>query len=207
MHRHGAHAHAVRPARGEDDGCSTRAASACRTSSSRGTPTGRCSARRSSCGARPTTSRPPIERMRARRHAQVRPDRGADAHAAAARRGDRARRARSSSPARLVDCGRESDRGRETGGREGNAARPLRRRGLSRTYRPGPYFWVELPDRGHQDEKGLAATSRSPPRRPSGRSSASPRGSATPRSSARSPSSRSATRSQVEEPKGSLPPA
>ena len=23
------------------------------------------------------------------------------------------------------------------------------------TYRPGHYFWVELPDRGHQDEKGL----------------------------------------------------
>src|SRR5687767_15417552 len=22
-------------------------------------------------------------------------------------------------------------------------------------YRPGSYFWVELPDRGHQDEKGL----------------------------------------------------
>jgi len=23
------------------------------------------------------------------------------------------------------------------------------------TYRPGSYFWVELPDRGHEDEKGL----------------------------------------------------
>jgi ferredoxin-NADP reductase len=22
-------------------------------------------------------------------------------------------------------------------------------------YRPGAYFWVELPDRGHDDEKGL----------------------------------------------------
>src|SRR5215510_15144291 len=22
-------------------------------------------------------------------------------------------------------------------------------------YRPGAYFWVELPDRGHEDEKGL----------------------------------------------------
>ena len=22
-------------------------------------------------------------------------------------------------------------------------------------YRPGAYFWVELPDRGHSDEKGL----------------------------------------------------
>ena len=22
-------------------------------------------------------------------------------------------------------------------------------------YRPGSYFWVELPDRGHDDEKGL----------------------------------------------------
>ena len=27
-------------------------------------------------------------------------------------------------------------------------------------YRPGAYFWVELPDRGHEDEKACAATSR-----------------------------------------------
>jgi ferredoxin-NADP reductase len=28
-------------------------------------------------------------------------------------------------------------------------------RGEQVDYRPGQYFWVELPDRGHQDEKGL----------------------------------------------------
>ena len=39
-----------------ETGCSTRAASACRTSPSRDTPTGRCSARTSSCAGRPTTS-------------------------------------------------------------------------------------------------------------------------------------------------------
>ena len=40
-------------------GCSTRAASACRTSPSRATPTGRSSARTSSCAGRRTTSTPP----------------------------------------------------------------------------------------------------------------------------------------------------
>ena len=37
----------------------------------------------------------------------------------------------------------------------GDAPRPLRRRGLPRTTAPVSYFWVELPDRGYQDEKGL----------------------------------------------------
>ena len=61
-------------------------------------------------------------------------------------------------------------------------------------YRPGSYFWVELPDRGHQDEKGLRrhiSLATSPTERGV---SGLPRGSATPPSSARSPSSRSATR-------------
>ena len=36
-------------------------------------------------------------------------------------------------------------------------------------YRPGSYFWVELPDRGHETRRGSGATSRSSPRRPSRR--------------------------------------
>ena len=39
-------------------------------------------------------------------------------------------------------------------------------------YRPGAYFWVELPDRGHEDEKGLRrhiSLVTSPTERPSGR--------------------------------------
>ena len=63
-------------------------------------------------------------------------------------------------------------------------------------YRPGHYFWVELPDRGHQDEKGLPPPHLARHLADRGRvSSGLRRGSATRRSSARSPSSRSGTRS------------
>ena len=68
-----------------------------------------------------------IERMRAAGMPKFDGDRGADAHAAAAGRGDRARRTRRFL---RLDSAHESDGRREAGGREGNAARPLRRRRL-----------------------------------------------------------------------------
>ena len=61
-------------------------------------------------------------------------------------------------------------------------------------YRPGSYFWVELPTAATTTRRACAATSRSRPPRRSAASSGSRRGSATRRSSGRSPSSRWATR-------------
>ena len=58
LRRHGAHAHAVRPARGGDAAAQPGQRRPAVRARRRGTPTGRCSARRSSCGGRRTTSRP-----------------------------------------------------------------------------------------------------------------------------------------------------
>ena len=97
----------------------------------------RARARERLLGAARAGGRAPPHAVRPRRgdradagsgHAEVRADRGADAHTAAAGRGDRARRA---TCLLRLDSRDESDRRREAGGREGNAARPLRCRRLS----------------------------------------------------------------------------
>ena len=84
-------------------------------------------------------------------------------------------------------------------------ARLRRLDGYRRRTGPGSYFWVELPDRGHERREGappshlgrdLADRAR--------RASASRRACATRPSSARSPSSRSGDEVEVEEPKGSF---
>ena len=52
----------------------------------------------------------------------------------------------------LEACERRSPRSARS--RRGRCSSSSRSRTI-RQYRPGHYFWVELPDRGHEDEKGL----------------------------------------------------
>ena len=120
----------------------------------RDAPTGRCSARTSSSAGRPYDLDAAVERLRAGGMPNFEQIEELMRDAAAAGRGDRARRA---------------GRLRRLTRRLAACRRPSPRSGRSRRercfvlfavedypdYRPGAYFWVELPDRGHDDEKGL----------------------------------------------------